>query len=132
MRRHVVLIISLFYLFGTVGIPVVAYSCVESGEVGVVAYLSGSHGSCYVDSCCDGDQDPPNVSIQSDIGCCYFNIQVAPENSRILLPGPKNGLGEPLPKALARFDASLPDICVVSAQPSISAFHTPINLPLLI
>jgi len=121
----------MFYLFGAAGIPVVAYSCIETGESGV-AHLSGPAGTCYVDSCCDEDQDASNVRIQSDIGCCQLDVQGAPESNRMLLPSPKNGPGEILPKALSRFDASLPDICVASAPPTISPIRTPINLPLLI
>jgi len=132
MRRHTVLLITLFYLFGTVGIPVVAYSCVESGEAGVVAYLSTSPRSCYADSCCDGDQDPPNVRIESGIPCCDLSVQGAPETSRILLPGQKHGQANPLAITPARFDNSRPDAPIASTLPPISVFHASIKLPLLI
>ena len=132
MKRHIVLVISLFYLFGTAGIPVAAYSCVETGEAGVVAYPAGSPGSCYADSCCDGDEDTADVCIQSDDGCCLLDIQGAPESNRMLLPNPKYGADALLPEAYSRVDASLPDVCDLSAPPSVPAFHAPINLPLLI
>jgi hypothetical protein len=132
MKRHVVLIITLFHLFGTVGIPVAAYSCVESGEAGVVAYLSTSPRSCYADSCCDVDQDPLNVSFQSDIACCDLNVQVAPENNRLLLPGQKYGQANPLAETSACFDASRPDASIASTLPPIPVFHASIKLPLLI
>jgi hypothetical protein len=132
MRRHVGLIITLFYLFGTVGIPVVAYSCVESGEAGLVPYLSGSPRVCYADSCCDDDQNPPNVRIQSETPCCGLSVQIAPENNRILLPGQKYGQAAPLAETPACFDASRPDVRIASTLPPISVFHASVNLPLLI
>ena len=132
MRRHFVLIITLFHLFGTAGVPVAAYSCVESGEAGVVAYDSTSPRSCYADSCCDVDQDPPNVSFQSDIECCDLDVQVAPENIRIVLPGQKYGQANPLVETPTRFDDSRPDDRIASTLPPVSVFHASINLPLLI
>ena len=132
MRRHVALTITLFHLFGTVGVPVAAYTCVESGEAGVVAYLSTSPRSCYADSCCDLDQDPLNVSFQSDIACCNLNVQVAQENNRILLPGQKYGQANPPAETSARFDDSPPDTRIASTLPPISIFHASIKLPLLI
>jgi hypothetical protein len=132
MKRHAVLLITLFYVVGTTGIPLAAYSCVETGKAGVVAYLSGSPGSCYVDSCCDEDPDASGVRIRNDSGCCYLDIQGAREGNLMLLPNPKHGAGELPPRALSRFDASLPDLWVLSARPAISPFHAPINLPLLI
>ena len=132
MRRHVVLIITLFYLFGIVGTPVAVYSCVESGEAGVVAYLSTSPRSCYADSCCDVDEDPLNVSFQSGIACCDLNVQIAPENSRILLPGQKYGQANPLAETPPRFDDSRSDARIASTLPPISIFHASIKLPLLI
>jgi len=128
MIRHTVLLITLFYVFGTVGIPVVAYSCLESAEAGVV---SGSPRSCYADACCDGDQDPPNVRFQSDIPCCDLSVQAAPENG-MLLPGQKYGQANPLAEAPARFDASRPDARAASTPPTVSVFRASIKLPLLI
>jgi hypothetical protein len=132
MRRHVVLLITLFYLFGTVGIPVVAYSCAESGEAGMVAYFSGSPGVCYADSCCDGGQNPPNDRIQSEIPCCDLSVQIAPENNRILLPGKKYGQANQLADTPSRFFSSRSDARIAPTLPPISVFHASINLPLLI
>jgi len=130
MRRHVGLIITLFYLFSTVGIPVVAYSCVEGGETGVVPYLSMSPRSCYADSCCDVDQDPPNLSFESDVPCCGLSVQTAPENG-ILLPSEKCGQASQLAEAPAPFDAANPDARIAYTLPSVSVVHASINLPLL-
>jgi len=132
MRRQVALLITLFYLFGAVGIPVVAYSCVESGEAGVVAYLATSPGSCHADSCCDGDQEPPNVLMESGIPCCDLSVQAAPETSRILLPGQKYGQTKPLANTPVCFDNSPRDVGIALALPPVSVFHASIKLPLLI
>jgi hypothetical protein len=105
---------------------------VESGEVGVVSYLSGAEQSCYADSCCDRAQDQTDIYIQSDIPCCNLEIHVAPENSRTLLPDHKYGQANPLADTPSRFDASPPDIRIVSALPCISVFQASINLPLRI
>jgi len=131
MRRHTILLITLFYLFGTVGIPVVAYSCVESAESGVVAYLSASPRSCYADSCCDGDQDPPTVRFESDIPCCDLSVQMAPENG-ILLPGEKFGQDSQLAEAPVCIDASRPDARIAYTISPNSVVYSSINLPLLI
>ena len=132
MRCHVVLIIALFHVFGTVGVPVGVFSCVDSGEMGVISALSGSERSCYVDSCCDGDETQASVYIQSDIPCCNLGIHVAPGNSRTLLPNHKYGQANPLADTPSLFDASLPDVRIASTPSSSSAFHPSINLPLLI
>jgi len=126
------LIITLFYVLGTVGIPVAAYSCIDSGEAGVIAYLGMSPRSCYADDCCDDEQDPSSVRIESGIPCCDLNVQVAPESNRILLPGQKYGQANPLAEAPARFDASRTDVRIAPAPPRILVFHASINLPLLI
>ncbi|MEE9269899.1 MAG: hypothetical protein V3V49_06525 [Candidatus Krumholzibacteria bacterium] len=132
MRRHVVLIITLLYVFGTVGMPVAAYSCIDSGEAGVVAYLAMSPRSCYADACCDDEQDPSSVRIESGIPCCDLSLQVAPENNRILIPGQKYGQARPLTDAPVRFDAPRTDVSIAPAPPRILAFHASIKLPLLI
>jgi len=132
MKRHIAYLITLFHLFGAVGIPIVAYSCVESGEEGVVAYISESPKDCYADSCCDDDQKLPNDRIQSDIPCCDLNVQVAPENIRIVLPGQKYGQATPLAETPARLDDSQPDARIASTLPPISVFHASLKLPLLI
>jgi len=132
MRRQVALTITLFHLFGAVGIPVAAYSCDESGQVGVISFLSGSERSCYVDSCCDGDETQASTYIQSDIPCCDLGVHVAPGNSRTLLPNHKYGQANPLADTPSLFDASLPDVRIASTPSSSSAFHPSINLPLLI
>ena len=132
MKRHVALIISLFHLFGTVGVPIAAYSCVDSGEMGVVSFLSWSPKSCYAESCCDGEQDSPKAQIQSEIPCCDLDIRVASENARMLLPDNKYGPAEPLPDTLALFGASQPDVRISSTPRSGSLIYLSINLPLLI
>ena len=132
MKRHVALMITTFYVFGALGIPVVAYTCAETGEAGVVAILAGPPKTCHVDSCCDEDRDAPNVRIQTEFGCCHVDIQNAPESGFLFLPCPKYGPGEQFPKAHSSLDASMPAVCVVSAPPLIAAIHPPINLPLLI
>jgi hypothetical protein len=100
--------------------------------VGVVSYLSGSEQTCYADSCCERAQDQTDIRIQSDIPCCNLDIHVAPENSRTLLPNHKYGQATPLADTPSRFDASRPEIRIVSALPFISLFHASINLPLRI
>jgi hypothetical protein len=132
MKRHIGLIITLFYLFGTVGIPVAAYSCIDSGEAGVVAYLSMSPRSCYADTCCNDEQDQPSARIESGIPCCDISVQVAPENNRILLPGQKYGQAGPLTDTPVCFDTSRPDVRPAPAPPRIPIFHASIKLPLLI
>jgi hypothetical protein len=131
MKRHVALIITLFQLSGTVGVPVAAYTCVESGEVGVVSYFSGSARSCYSDSCCDSDEASTTGLMQNGIPCCDVDIHITPENNFTLLPGQKHEQVGPLADTPARFDASLPGVCTASTLPSVSAFHASINLPLL-
>ena len=132
MKRHVALTITLFHLFWAVGVPVAAYSCDESGEVGVTSFLSWSARSCYSDSCCDSDEDPTTGLMQTRIPCCEVDIHIAPENSLILLPGQKYGQVGPLADTPARFDASLPGVFTASTLPSFLVFHASINLPLLI
>jgi hypothetical protein len=132
MRRHITLIITLFYLLGTVGIPVAAYSCVESGESGVIAGLSTSPGSCYADACCDDEQDPSSVRIEDGSSCCDLSLQVAPANSRILLPHQKYGQAGTLADTPVCFDASRADVRTAPAPPLILVFHASIQLPLLI
>ena len=130
MRRQVTLTITLFHLFAAVGIPVAAYSCDESGQVGVVSFLSGSERTCYVDSCCDGDETQGSTYIQSDIPCCDRDIHNPPENSRTLPPTHKHGQADPLADTPARLDASRPEVRIASTLPFSSVFHASINLPL--
>jgi len=130
MKRYTIMLITLIYVFGTFGMPVVAYSCVESAETGLVTYHSGSPRSCYADSCCDDDQDPPNVRFESETSCCDLSVQVTPENG-ILLPGHKYGQANRLAEAPARFDASQPETGIAPTLPPVSIHHTSINLPLL-
>jgi hypothetical protein len=132
MQRHIVSIIALFYLFGTVGIPVAAYSCVDSGEAGVVAYAATSPSSCYADACCDEEQDPSNLRIENGTSCCELSVQVAQENNRVLLPSQKNGQAGRLTDTTVCFDASRADVRIAPAPPRILAFHASIQLPLLI
>jgi hypothetical protein len=122
----------LFYLFGTVGAPVAAYNCVDCDEVGVVSFLSWSPKSCYAEACCDGEQDSPEAQIQSNISCCDLEIQIASDNTRMLLPGNKYGPAEPLPDTPALFDTSQPDVRISSESRSGSPVCLSINLPLLI
>ena len=112
--------------------PLVAYSCVDSGEEGVVAYLEGSPRVCYAESCCEGDEDPTVVLIESEIPCCDLDIHTAPENSRILLPGHKYGQDGQLADTPAHFDASRPGVRIASTLVPVPVFHSSINLPLLV
>jgi hypothetical protein len=131
MRRFFVLTITLFHIFGAIGVPVAAYTCVESGEVGVVGYLSGSAKSCYVDSCCESDETQASVYIQSETPCCDLDIHNAPENSRTLPPVHERGQANPLADAPARFDDSVSNVCITSTSSAVLVFHASINLPLL-
>ena len=126
------MIITLFHLVGSVGLPVVAYNCVDSGEEGVVAYLEGSPRVCYAESCCDGDEVPTTVLTESEIPCCELDIHTAPEDSRILLPDHKYGQDCLLADTPARDDASLPGVRIASALVPVLVFHASINLPLLV
>ena len=132
MKRHLALIIALFHVIGSVGLPVVAYNCVDSGEEGLAAYLEGSSRVCYAESCCDGDEEPATVLVRSEIPCCDLDIHTAPENSRILLPGHKYGQDGQLADTPARYDDSRPGVHIDSAHPAVLVFHASINLPLLV
>lgn len=130
MTRAIVFIVALFHLFGIVGVPVVAYSCDESGEVGVVSVLSWSPGSCFVDACCE-DEDPWEVCLECENSCCDFDIELSLQNSRIMTPIPKFGPSVALAETPVGSDASLADAHVPAMPQSKSAFHPSINLPLL-
>ncbi len=132
MRRCVALITVLFSLFGMVGVPVVAYSCAESGDAGVVSYLPSSTRACYVDSCCEGGSNTPDVQIRSEVPCCDADVQIAPKNNLVLLPESKNRPAEALADTPAGSDSSRPNVRIVSTPPSTSVFHPSINPPLLI
>ena len=132
MKRPLYLIITLLHLSGTVGMPVVAYSCVESGAVGVVSYQSAFTETCYADSCCDEDQDQPNVRIDGGAKCCDLSGNIAPENSRVLLPSHKYEPAKPLPGTLSRFDTSLLGTRIVPTRPSTWMFRPSISSPLLV
>ena len=132
MRRQVALIITVFHLLGMVAVPVVAFSCVESGETAVVTYLSWSPRSCPPNSCCDDDQVPADAYPQSAISCCDLSIRTAPQNSRIILPGHKYGPAEPLRDTSTLFDTSLSDHRLASTRSALSVFHDSTNSPLLI
>jgi hypothetical protein len=132
MKRQLALLISLFQLLGTAGVPVVAYSCVESGESGVASYVSGSPSACYAEACCDGDRDPAMVQIQSDVSCCDVSVPAGPESSRILLPGYKFEPAPLLRDMPVCIDASLPVVRIASTHPSFSALRLSVNLPLIV
>lgn len=132
MRRHVVLLITLFYLFGVVGIPVVAYSCVESGEAGVVTYLTTSPRPCYAEVCCDDEQASTSICPDDELPCCDVDVRDTLQNTVILLSDQKTGQAKPLAERPTRFDASRPDVRIASTPAPISIFHASINLPLLI
>jgi len=131
MKRQFGLIITLSYVFGTIGIPITTYSCVESGEAGVIAYLAASPRSCYVKACCDDEQDLPNLRIESDVPCCNASVQGAPENNRTLLPNQKNGHAEPLTETSVLFHVSRPNASITPARLVITISCASINLPLL-
>ena len=130
MTRAIVFIVALFHLFGTVGVPVVAYRCDESGEVGVVSVLSWSPGSCFVDTCCE-DESPREVCLECEDSCCDFDIELTLQNSRIMTPIPKFGPSAPPAVTPLGFDASLSAVHLPVNPQSMSAFHPSINLPLL-
>lgn len=132
MRTNLALTVALFHLFGIVGVPVVAYSCVESGEAGVVSYLASSPRSCYVDSCCESDPDTPNAHIRSEVPCCDSDVQIASVSVRTLLPDRKTGSAETSADTPACFDVPRPNVRMVSTHPSISVFHSSISPPLRI
>jgi hypothetical protein len=131
MRRQIALIITLLHLVGMLGVPVVAYSCVESGKDGVVSYLSWSPGTCYVDSCCDGEQDSPNVQMRTEDPCCDGDIKITPQNG-VTLPDAKYGQSELLQSTHEGFDPARPDVSATPTSLLLSIFHAPINPPLLI
>ena len=132
MKRQIVLIIALSHFLGTLGGPVVAYSCLESGEVGVVPYLSRALESCYADACCEGHEGPAHAASRSASRCCDLDIQITLENGRMLVPVDKFGEGDAPQRTTAHNNVSLPDVRMASAQPTAHTFHPPINLPLLI
>jgi hypothetical protein len=132
MKRHVVLIITFFQLFGTVGVPVVAFSCVDCGEGGVVPYLSWSPGSCYADACCGGEQEPPSTRIEGSTPCCMVDDQLAAENEGVLVADQKYRQDGPLPLTSKCPDVSPSDVGTTPAPPTPSIFDPPINRPLII
>lgn len=132
MRRRIASIITLFYVLGTAGIAVAVYDCVDCGVVGVVAYPTMSPKSCYVDACCDDEQDAWNIRIESDLPCCDVSTQAAPENGRVLLPDPKHGHARLLTEALAPVDNSRSDTSIAALPSPASISHASISLPLLI
>ncbi len=132
MRRHVILTVALLHLLGTLGVPVVAYSCVESGDAGVVSYLAWSLRSCCVESCREGDHDTPNAHIRRGVPCCDIDLQVAPALSRVLLPDRKSGPTDTCEDASERIDAFQVNVLVVATPLSTPVSHSPINTPLRI
>ncbi len=124
------LTVALFHLIGAVGIPIAAYSCDESGQGGVVSFVSGSERDCYVDSCCDGDETQSSTYIQRDIPCCELDIHNPPDNGRTLPPTHKQGQADPLAETPARLAACGPNVRIACALPFGSVFHASINLPL--
>jgi hypothetical protein len=132
MKRYISLIITLLHLSATVGVPVVAYSCDESGAVGVVSSLTAFSTSCYVDACCDGDRDLSNVRMDREMPCCELNVHNSPENSRVLLPGYKYEPAKSLPGTPSLPDDSLTGAHIALTRLTTSAFRPSINPPLLV
>ena len=132
MRRHVILTVALLHLLGTFGAPAVAYSCAESGDSGVLPYLSWSLRSSCIDSCCEDDQDTPNAHVERGISCCAIDLQTVPPRSCVLLPDRTSGQAETCEDASDRLDVFQVSVLVVTTPSSAQASQPPINTPLRI
>ena len=132
MRRRVTLVVVVLHLFGAFASPAVAYSCVESGDAGVVSYLSWSLRSSCIDSCCEDDQDTPNAHVERGISCCDIDLQTVQPRSRVLLPSRVSGPAETFGDASGRVDAVQASVLLVTAPPATQASQRSINTPLRI
>lgn len=132
MRRRVILIVAVLHLFGTFGSPVVAYSCAESGDSGVLPYLAWSLRSSCADSCCEDDQGTPNAHVERGISCCDIDLQTMLPRSRVLPPDRKSVQAETCEDASDRPNIFKVSVLVVDAPPSTQACLPPINTPLRI
>ncbi len=132
MRRRLVLTVALLHLLGTFGAPAVAYGCTESGDSGVLPFLSWTLRSGCVDSCCADDQDTPNVRVERGISCCHIDLQTVPPRSRVLLPSRVSGPAETCEDASGRVDVVQASALVVTAPPATQTPQPSINTPLRI
>ena len=136
MKRQIALTVTLLHLLGTAGVPVVAYTCVESGEVGVVPYLASSPDECYAESCCeeevccaDEGHGAECLDIHSDVPCCDVSAPMAQDTRRVSLPD-KVGAAD-VAGAVVVVDDSLLNARCAHSHESGSMFFPSISLPLL-
>ena len=131
MRSRFTPIIALLYVFGTLGVPIAAYHCVESGEAGVVAYVDASSESCYADVCCDGEEETPAVMLRTGSGCCDLDVQDAQAQRQVLLPEQKSAQAVLPAEHSKRLEAPRADSLLTAAPAADSMLHASISLPLL-
>jgi len=136
MKRQIALTITLLHLLGAAGAPVVAYTCVESGEVGVVPFLAWSPEGCYEESCCEDEvccEDEGHGSecldVHSDVPCCDVSLPMAQDTRRVSLSN-QAGAAE-VAGPVVTVDVSLLDTRSARCLETRLMFFPSISLPLL-
>jgi len=131
MKSALVIITATAYVAGSVGLPIVAYSCPMTGKTGVTVEFDSSLPVCFVEPCCESKPHRATVRSKAGDSCCDFTVQGGVEYGQTALTGFKYGAEHRVRAGRLHFDECPAPIHAVTTTSSPIA-RAPINLPLLI
>ncbi len=131
MKTALIIITVSVYVVGSVGLPILSYSCPMTGQTGVTFEIDGSLPACAVGACCETDSHGATVRLEGNVTCCNFTVEGCVAGGQTISSGFKYGVDHHL-QASSFHNGMLPSRSHAVTNSSNPIARSPINSPLLI
>ena len=131
MKTALIIITVSVYVAGSVGLPILSYSCPMTGQTGVTFEIDGSLPACVVGACCETDSYEATVRLEGNVTCCDVTVEGSVAGGQTIASGFKYGVDHHLQASSFHNHllSSRPHAATTSSNPIA---RSPINSPLLI
>jgi hypothetical protein len=131
MKSALIIITVVVYVLGSVGLPILSYSCPMTGQTGVTVDMDDSPPVCLVDLCCETRPHTASVRLKAGDTCCDVTALDGVKDSQTILSGFKYGAVHRPQASCFHLDGVPAGTHEVTTRSTPNA-RSPINSPLLI